>query len=380
MKRKQEANDHISVYRVAILPVIIIVISLFFISLGGSSSHSSHFLQNAVAMNTNTTLANTTGKAGSETAESLVRSLMDPTSLMTSVINQTGGSTTNTTNSTESAQLKKPITADNISNAIGGALSTQSKIISTTTPPPPKNGNTTPIITTTSSSPSSLPPLPSATSQSNNATLIPPTQPTSAQAATTTNTTTTIPSTENNNNNNQQQNITQTTVVRNIATLLLAHQIVPPKDFIHIYDTTPYNILNGHLVAKIPCDANSAPSLQILIGHLPDLKPVQPQLIKEFSKPGYICMYNVDIGSPTMTTTTSYGSNTDKGDNIMNTDLVLRNPTDYRITLPSTSTVVIGVNEIVPLPTMDNPNHPEETKGQINNIINDMNTSTTMPK
>jgi hypothetical protein len=91
-------------------------------------------------------------------------------------------------------------------------------------------------------------------------------------------------------------------------------------------------------------------------------------------------MYNVDIGSPTMTTT-SYGSNTDKGDNIMNTDLVLRNPTDYRITLPSTSTVVIGVNEIVPLPTMDNPNHPEETKGQINNnIINDMNTSTTMPR
>ena len=377
MKRKQEANDHISVYRVAILPVIIIVISLFFISLGSSSSssHSSHFLQNAVAMNTNTntTLANTTGKAGSETAESLVRSLMDPTSLMTSVINQTGGSTTNTTNSTESAQLKKPITADNISNTIGGALSTQSKIISTTTPPP-KNGNTTPITTTSSS----LPPHPSATSQSNNATLISPAQPTSAQAATTTNTTTTIPSTEN--NNNKQQNITQTTVVRNIATLLLAHQIVPPKDFIHIYDTTPYNILNGHLVAKIPCDANSAPSLQILIGHLPDLKPVQPQLIKEFSKPGYICMYNVDIGSPTMTTTTSYGSNTDKGDNVVNTDLVLRNPTDYRITLPSTSTVVIGVNEIVPLPTMDNPNHPEETKGQINNIINDMNTSTTMPK
>src|SRR5919198_2236281 len=164
MKRKQEANDHISVYRVAILPVIIIVISLFFISLGSSSSHSSHFLQNAVAMNTNTTLANTTGKAGSETAESLVRSLMDPTSLMTSVINQTGGSTTNTTNSTESAQLKKPITADNISNTIGGALSTQSKIISTTTPPP-KNGNTTPITTTSSpsspSSPSSLPPHPS---------------------------------------------------------------------------------------------------------------------------------------------------------------------------------------------------------------------------
>ena len=378
MKRKQEANDHISVCHVVILPVIIIVISLFFISLGSSNSHnnSSHFLQNAVAMNTNTTLANTTGKAGSETAESLVRSLMDPTSLMTSVINQTGGSTTNTTNSTESAQLKKPITADNISNAIGGALSTQSKIISTTTPPP-KNGNTTPI-TTTSSSPSSLPPHPSATSQSNNATLISPAQPTSAQAATTTNTTTTMPSTEN-INNNKQQNITQTTVVRNIATLLLAHQIVPPKDFIHIYDTTPYNILNGHLVAKIPCDANSAPSLQILIGHLPDLKPVQPQLIKEFSKPGYICMYNVDIGSPTMTTT-SYGSNTDKGDNVMNTDLVLRNPTDYRITLPSTSTVVIGVNEIVPLPTMDNPSHPEETKGQINNIINDMNTSTTMPK
>src|SRR5207237_10495682 len=102
----------------------------------------------------------------------------------------------------------------------------------------------------------------------------------------------------------------QKTIVRNIDTLLLAHQIIPPKDFLPLYDTSPYKILNGHLAAKIPCDANYTSSLQILVGHLPDLKPVQLQLVKEFSKRGNICLYHVDLGS-----TTKMSSSTTKQQN-----------------------------------------------------------------
>ena len=31
----------------------------------------------------------------------------------------------------------------------------------------------------------------------------------------------------------------------------------------------------------------------------PDVKPVEPELVKELSQPGNICIYHVDIGSDT---------------------------------------------------------------------------------
>lgn len=197
----------------------------------------------------------------------------------------------------------------------------------------------------------------------------------------------------------------QNTIVTNVDTILLAHQIIPPKDFIPIYDTSPYNILNGHLDAKIPCDANSAPSLQILAGHLPSLKPVQLQLIKEYSQPGNVCMYHVDIGSTAATTTkvVADGKTVDKvvggqqsnttttTTTTINSALLLHNPSEYRIVLPNTSAVVVGVNLIVPANLTANgyyhstlaspnvsltnssiPNHVPESDGQISNIINSM--------
>jgi len=156
----------------------------------------------------------------------------------------------------------------------------------------------------------------------------------------------------------KQGNNIQNTDVRNVHTLLLSHQIIPPKNFILLYSTAPYKIFNGHLAAKIPCSANSVPSLQILVGHSPYLKPVQLHLVKEFSKPGNTCMYDVDIGSETLTTTTHSNNTIDKGgegggpqqpqDNTLtNTVLVLSNPTDSTVILPNTSTVIIGVNEII---------------------------------
>ena len=46
----------------------------------------------------------------------------------------------------------------------------------------------------------------------------------------------------------------ETNVVRDSVTELLDGQIIPGGDFIHLYDTTPYHILNGHVALKAPCE------------------------------------------------------------------------------------------------------------------------------
>ena len=333
MKSKRQRRSANPLYSFAILTIIIVLSVLLACTSNDGGSHQ-QLLQTAVASgmtttatattstsppvpntavvstNTNSNLpnkpVNNTGQAAASQSESLVRSIMDPSSLITSVLNQAGGNKTHSSNSTNQNS--------GIGNHSAIAL-----------------GNTM-----------------------------------------------------------------QTGVVRNIYTLLLAHQIIPPKDFIPLYDTSPYEILNGHLAAKIPCDANSVPSLQILIGHLPDVKPVQLQLVKGFSQPGNICFYHVDLGAATTTTHHNNSAvvsvaggrsqQANKTTTTINTDLVLSNPTADRVILPNTSTVVIGVNEIMPVGvvaagTNNNnntniaPNQSRGSNGQINNLINAMTTS-----
>jgi hypothetical protein len=122
-------------------------------------------------------------------------------------------------------------------------------------------------------------------------------------------------------------------VVRDSSTILLDGKTIPANDFIHLYDSTPYKIMNGHIASKLPCDANSVATLKILVGQAPNVKPAETELIKELSKPGSMCIYHVDIP---------------QGNNVT-TDVAIQNPTGSPIKLPDTSTVVIGVNEITPL-------------------------------
>lgn len=327
-----------SLYSFAILSLITVLALLLFCASNDDGSHE-QLLQNEIAKGVTATAAsasspaitasrplNNTGQAASQSAESLVRSIMDPASLITSVINETGGDKTNSS-ATGTGHL------GNSTNAINTATSLSNG----------SNG--------------------SALASGNNL---------------------------------------QKTIVRNIDTLLLAHQIIPPKDFIPLYDTSPYKILNGHLTAKIPCDTNYTSSLQILVGHLPDLKPVQLRLVKEFSTRGNICLYQVDLGSTTTmsssTTATQNNNSRSTGGGLqanetktttaINTDLVLSNPTSDMVVLPNTSTVVIGINEIMPVDSTtappkltqassinDNntsPNQSQERSGQISSMINSM--------
>ena len=132
------------------------------------------------------------------------------------------------------------------------------------------------------------------------------------------------------------QGTQQKNVVRDSQTILLEGKTIPSNDFIHLYDSTPYMITNGHIAAKLPCDANTTSPLKILIGQAPNLKPAVLEFVKPLSTPGKLCIYHVDI--------------LPKAGEVI-TDIAIQNPTANEIKFQPTTTVVIGVNEIVPLPS-----------------------------
>jgi hypothetical protein len=125
-----------------------------------------------------------------------------------------------------------------------------------------------------------------------------------------------------------------TTTVRDSTAILLAGETIPGRSFIHLYDSTPDAIATGHIAAKIPCDENSNATLTILTGSAPNLQPTELELLPELSTPGELCLYHADLASQ-------------QGGNVT-TDIAIQNLGEEDIELPATSTVVIGVNKIMP--------------------------------
>ena len=171
----------------------------------------------------------------------------------------------------------------------------------------------------------------------------------------------------NDNSNNETSTARNVTIfVQNPGIILLSHQIIPPKDFIPVYDAMPYEIINGQVSAKLPCDSNSKPSLQILAGQFPELEPAQLKLIAALSQPGYMCMYYANLGSTNNDTvvTTNATSKVYKVDNIMRSGVVtyieLFNPTEYRVVLPRTASLSVSVNQIMPLEEL---HHTNQNRG-----------------
>lgn len=125
-----------------------------------------------------------------------------------------------------------------------------------------------------------------------------------------------------------------TTVARDSQTILLEGQSLPEGSFIHLYDTTPYKIHNGHIAAKLPCGEDNSTAVNVLIGQAPNLAPAELEFIPELSTAGELCLYHVDLES-----------------NETNplTDIAIQNNSTDDIDFPATSTVVIGINEISPL-------------------------------
>ncbi|HYF98994.1 MAG TPA: hypothetical protein VD815_02780 [Candidatus Saccharimonadales bacterium] len=126
----------------------------------------------------------------------------------------------------------------------------------------------------------------------------------------------------------------KSTVTRDSQTILLEGQSLPEGSFIHLYDSTPYKIMNGHVAAKVPCNEENATAVNILIGQAPDLAPSELEFVEPLSSPGELCLYHADLVSDDTTTIT---------------DIAVQNNSTEDIDFPATSTVVLGVNEIASL-------------------------------
>ena len=113
---------------------------------------------------------------------------------------------------------------------------------------------------------------------------------------------------------------------------MLQDKIIPGGDFVHLYDSTPYQILNGHVALKAPCEDDSTTPIQVLIGSAPNMTAATLENVPPLSTPGEQCLYHVDLIP---------GGNVTKI-----TDIALSNPTEEDLEFPPTATVVIGINEI----------------------------------
>ena len=125
------------------------------------------------------------------------------------------------------------------------------------------------------------------------------------------------------------------TITRDSQTVLLEGESLPAQgNYIHLYDSTPYQIMNGHIAAKLPCTDTNSTEINVLIGQAPNLQPAELEFVGALSIPGDLCLYHVDVAS---------------NETAPITDIAIQNNSPDDITFPPTSTVVIGVNEIAPL-------------------------------
>lgn len=124
------------------------------------------------------------------------------------------------------------------------------------------------------------------------------------------------------------------TVTRDSQTVLLEGESLPEDSFIHLYDSTPYKIMNGHIAAKVPCNDANSTEVNVLIGQAPNLQPAELEFVGPLSTPGELCLYHVDIASDETTAIT---------------DIAIQNNSTEDIDFPATSTIVLGVNEIAHL-------------------------------
>ena len=148
-----------------------------------------------------------------------------------------------------------------------------------------------------------------------------------------------------------------TPVLWDYDTVLLSRQVIPPNDFIPIFDALP-DEMDGHVSTKLPCSANSTTQLKLYvakfsIGQTPEVTSVPLQIVNQLSKPGYMCVYHADIPSTTISSKDTKVNNThatklQSKDNLTNTSIELFNPTTSQITLPDTSTAAIGMNQTIP--------------------------------
>jgi hypothetical protein len=119
--------------------------------------------------------------------------------------------------------------------------------------------------------------------------------------------------------------------VSDSQTIFLEGESFPENSYIHLYDSSPYQILSGHIAAKLPCDEDSNSEVVISTGQAPDLNSIDLEYISDLSSPGEVCLYHANINSSPSNPVT---------------DISIGNNSTDDVDFPDTSSVVISVTEI----------------------------------
>lgn len=154
----------------------------------------------------------------------------------------------------------------------------------------------------------------------------------------------------------------------NYKTQLLARQIVPPKDFILLFNIPSSGISNGQISAKLPCNTNYTSPLKLFIvetnsGLKIQTRLIDLQVIAGLSRPEYTCAYIATVPNTTnimihraINNSSQSTSNSNSGldpDQMINS-VGLLNPTNYQQVLPPTSSISLGFNDTYSYP------HPQK--------------------
>ncbi|WP_458744946.1 hypothetical protein [Candidatus Nitrosocosmicus sp. T] len=135
--------------------------------------------------------------------------------------------------------------------------------------------------------------------------------------------------TSNNNSNNKLENMQSIMILPYPMT-------ISSKDYIPLYSSAPLKILNGNILAKLPCNSTH-PLLQI-VGTSADnnVFPIQMKMVSNFSKLGSMCMYQSLIPNDLSNLLYSHTI----------TNIYLYNPLDFSLEVPTTTSIFIGIHKL----------------------------------
>lgn len=133
-----------------------------------------------------------------------------------------------------------------------------------------------------------------------------------------------------NNSNNKLENMQSIMILPYPMT-------ISSKDHIPLYSSAPLKILNGNILAKLPCNSTD-PLLQI-VGTSADnnVFPIQMNMVSNFSKLGSMCMYQSLIPNDLSNLLYSHTI----------TNIYLYNPLDFSLEVPTTTSIFIGIHKLI---------------------------------
>lgn len=128
------------------------------------------------------------------------------------------------------------------------------------------------------------------------------------------------------------ENATRPVVSQDTETILLDGFTLPEQDYLHLYDSTPYEITSGHITVQVPCSDDNSTDVILLMGQSQELRFQEMELIPTLSDADETCSYHSDIASTISSPITNIA--------------IYNNSTEDDIDFPEASSVVISVSEI----------------------------------